>query len=63
MTATPRYLRDLFETTAPPKSIPSHAEAAVLELLKALLTEALAAGTDAATGDASKEADHDQDHS
>ncbi len=62
MTATPRYPRDLFETTAPAKSIPSSAEAPMLELLKALLTEALAAGPDVATADASTEVDHDEDH-
>ena len=62
MTATPRYPRDLFETTAPPKSIPSSAQAAMLELLKALLTEALAAGAHDATDDADKEADYDEDH-
>ena len=62
MTAAPRYLRDLFETMAPPKSIPSSAEAPMLELLKTLLTEALAAGADDATDEADKEADHDEDH-
>ena len=42
MTDTPRHQRDLFETPAPPKSIPSNAQAPMLELLEALLTEALA---------------------
>lgn len=35
------YQTDLFETPAQPRSIPSHAEIPMLELLKALLTEAL----------------------
>jgi hypothetical protein len=61
MTDTPRHQRDLFETPTPPKSIPSSAEAPMLELLEALLTEALA-GDNAEARDASKEADHDEDH-
>ena len=44
-----------------PKSIPSSSEAPMLELLKTLLTEALA---DVVVGacDANKEADDDEDH-
>jgi hypothetical protein len=61
MTDTPRHRRDLFETLAPPKSIPSNAEAPMLELLEVLLTEALA-GDNAKARDVSKEADHDEDH-
>lgn len=56
----PRYQRDLFETPAAPKSIPSNADAPMLELLKALLTEALA--VDAEASDVSKEAGDDEDH-
>lgn len=55
------YQTDLFETPAPPRSIPSHAEIPMLELLKALLTEALI-GDNAEARDVSKEADHDEDH-
>ena len=61
MTDTPRHQRDLFETLVAPKSIPSSSEAPVLELLKALLTEALADDFVGAR-DASKEADDDEDH-
>jgi hypothetical protein len=61
MTDTPRHQGDLFETPAPPKSIPSNAEAPMMELLEALLTEALA-GDNAEAPDVSKEADHDKDH-
>jgi hypothetical protein len=61
MTDTPRRQRDLFETPVAPKNIPSSSEAPMLELLKALLTEALAAA-DVGAGDASKEADDDEDH-
>jgi hypothetical protein len=61
MTDTPRHQRDLFETPASPKSIPSNAEAPMLELLEALLTEALA-GDNAEARDVGKEADHDEDH-
>jgi hypothetical protein len=43
MPDTPRYQRDLFETLITPKNIPSSSEAPMLELLKALLTEALGA--------------------
>jgi len=60
MTDTRRHQRDLFETPAPPKSIPSNAEAPMLELLEALLTEALAVDN-AEARDVSKEADHDED--
>ncbi len=61
MTDTPRHQRDLFEIPLVPKNIPISAEAPMLELLKALLTEALAADT-AEARDMSKEADDDQDH-
>ena len=61
MTDTPRYQRDLFETPVVPKSIPTSAEALMLELLKALLTEALA-GSPVDVGDESKEAGDDKDH-
>jgi hypothetical protein len=61
MAATARHHRDLFETPEEPTSIPISAEAQMLELLKALLTEALAIDN-AEAGDLSKEADHDQDH-
>jgi hypothetical protein len=61
MTDRPRYQRDLFETLIASKSIPSSSEAPMLELLKALLTEALGADV-VGTRDASKEADDDQDH-
>ena len=61
MTDRPRYQRDLFEPPAAPKSIPSRAEAPMLELLKVLLTEALA-GDNADANDAKKEAGDDQDH-
>ena len=61
MTDKPRHQRDLFETPAPAMSIPSNAEAPMLELLKALLTEALA-GDNAEAREVSKEADDDQDH-
>ena len=61
MTDTPRHQRDLFETLVAPKNIPSSSEASVLELLKALLTEALADDFVGAR-DASKEADDDEDH-
>jgi hypothetical protein len=60
MTDTRRHQRDLFETPAPSKSIPSNAKAPMLELLEALLTEALA-GDNAEAHDVSKEADHDED--
>lgn len=61
MTDTPRHQRDLFETLVAPKNIPSSSEAPMLELLKALLTEAL---VDEVVGarDASKEVDDDEDH-
>ena len=61
MTDKPRHQRDLFETPAAPKSIPSSAEAPMLELLEVLLTEALAGENDDAN-DARKEAGDDQDH-
>ncbi len=61
MTDKPRHHRDLFETPAPPNSIPSNAEASMLELLKALLTEALA-GDNAEAHDVRREAGDDQDH-
>ena len=60
MTDTPRHQKDLFETLVLPKSIPISAEALMRELLKALLTEALAGAVEAR--DVSKEADHDEDH-
>ena len=60
MTDRRRHQRDLFETPAPPKSIPSNAEAPMLELLEALLTEALV-GDSAEARDVSKEADYDED--
>jgi len=44
-----------------PNSIPISAEAQMLELLKALLTEALA-GSPIDAGDVSKEAGDDKDH-
>jgi len=61
MTDTPRHQRDLFETPVVPNSIPISAEAQMLELLKALLTEALA-GSPIDAGDVSKEAGDDKDH-
>jgi hypothetical protein len=61
MPDTPRYQRDLFETLITPKNIPSSSEAPMLELLKALLTEALGADVVGARN-ASKEADDDEDH-
>ena len=61
MTATPRHQKDLFETPEEPKSIPINAEPQMLELLKALLTEALASDAADAHG-AKKEAGDDQDH-
>jgi hypothetical protein len=60
MTDTPRHQRDLFETPVIPKSIPISAEALMRELLKALLTEALAGAVEAS--DVSKEAGDDEDH-
>jgi len=60
MTDTPRHQRDLFETPVVPKSIPLSAEALMRELLKALLTEALAGAVEAS--DVSKEAGDDEDH-
>ena len=60
MTDTPRHQRDLFETPVVPKSIPISAEALMRELLKALLTEALAGAVEAS--DVSKEAGDDEDH-
>jgi hypothetical protein len=56
-----RHQRDLFETSAPSNSIPSNTEASMLELLKALLTEALT-GANAEAHDVSREAGDDQDH-
>ena len=61
MPDTPRYQRDLFETLITPKNIPSSSEEQMLELLKALLTEALGADVVGARN-ASKEADDDEDH-
>ena len=61
MTDTPRHQRDLFETPAPPKSIPISAEAQMLQLLETLLTEALA-GRPVEAGDVSREAGDDKDH-
>jgi len=61
MTDTPRHQGDLFETPVVPKNIPISVEAQMLELLKALLTEALASGPVEA-GDVSKEAGDDKDH-
>lgn len=61
MTDKPRHQRDLFETPAVQKSIPSNAEVPMLELLKTLLTEALA-GDNAEARDVSKEAGDDEDH-
>jgi len=61
MTATLRHQRDLFEPPEVAKSIPINAQAQMLELLKALLTEALASGSGQAS-DASKEAGDDEDH-
>ena len=58
MTDTPRHQRDLFETPVVPKSIPISAEALMLELLKALLTEAVAGSP----VDESEEAGDDEDH-
>jgi hypothetical protein len=57
----PRHQRDLFETPVASKSVPSSSEAPMLELLKALLTEALGADVVGARN-ASKEADDDEDH-
>jgi hypothetical protein len=61
MTDKSRHQRDFFKTPAAPKSIPSNAEAPMLELLETLLTEALA-GDNAEARDASKEAGDDEDH-
>jgi hypothetical protein len=61
MTETPGRQRDLFETLIAPKNIPSSSQAPMLELLEALLTEALGADV-VGVRDASKEADDDEDH-
>ncbi len=61
MTATARHHRDLFEPPEEPTSIPVSAEAQMLELLKALLTESLAGGN-ADARNAKKEVGDDQDH-
>jgi hypothetical protein len=61
MPDTPRYQRDLFGTLITPKNIPSSSEALMLELLKALLTEAFGADVVGARN-ASKEVDDDEDH-
>lgn len=61
MTDRPRHQRDLFETLIAPKNIPSSSEAPMLELLRALLTEALGADVVGAR-DARKEAGDDEDH-
>ena len=61
MTDRPLYQRDLFETLITPKDIPISIEALMVELLKALLTEALGADVVGARN-ASKEADDDEDH-
>ena len=60
MTDTPRHQKDLFESPVLPKSIPISAEALMRELLKALLTEALAGAVEASG--VSKEAGDDEDH-
>jgi hypothetical protein len=60
MTDTPRHQRDLFERPIAAKRIPSSSEASMLELLKALLTEALS--DEVVARDVSKEADDDEDH-
>ena len=61
MPDTPRYQRDLFEKLITLRNIPSSSEAPMLELLRALLTEALGANVVGAC-DASKEAGDDEDH-
>jgi hypothetical protein len=61
MTDTPRHQRDLFETPVAPKIIPISAAPQMLELLKALLTEALT-GSPINAGDMSMEAGDDKDH-
>ena len=60
MTDTSRQ-RDLFETPVAPKIIPISATPQMLELLKALLTEALT-GSPINAGDMSMEAGDDEDH-
>lgn len=61
MTDRRRHQRDLFETLIAPKNIPISSEAPMLELLRALLTEALGADVVGAR-EASKEAGDDEDH-
>ena len=56
-----RHHRDLFDPPEVTTSIPISAKAQMLDLLKALLTEALASGNGQAS-DASKEASDDEDH-
>ena len=61
MTDSRRHHRDLFDPPEATASIPISAQAQMLDLLKALLTEALASGSTVA-GNANQEAGDDQDH-
>ena len=61
MIDTPGCQSDLFEMPTVRRSIPSQAQVPMLELLKTLLTEAIAAETAAADAP-SREAEHDEDH-
>ena len=61
MTDSRRHHRDLFDPPEVTTSIPISAKAQMLDLLKALLTEALASGNSVAS-DANQEAGDDQDH-
>ena len=61
MADTASRQRDLFESPPTPTSIPIDAQQQMLELLKELLTEALAGGS-AEVDDIDREDGGDQDH-
>jgi hypothetical protein len=61
MTNTSRRQRDLFDPPVAPNSIPITVQGLMLELLKALLTEALTGGP-AEAGVVSEEVGDDEDH-
>jgi hypothetical protein len=61
MAETARRQRDLFESPLTPTSIPIEVEQQMLELLKELLTEALAGGS-AEAHHVDEEDGSDQDH-
>ncbi len=62
MADTARRQRDLFESPPTSTSIPIDAQRQMLELLKELLTEALASGSVDVDDDVDKEGGGDQDH-